>query len=146
MSASLGDCIDDISDEDEAIVCHANKAVELSIPSIGWTTAPITSRSYNHADLHAADAMEWREGKQQRLLTIMDSYLLRPISLAADETEENALTHERHLKSCTDTQFQVSVTPPLKRKRRDSMMAPATSSLYSSVASGPYPKTRISVS
>jgi hypothetical protein len=90
--------------------------------------------------LQACKALDANPEEQQRVLKIMEAYSLRPISLAAEGTDESALTHADNLKNCNDTKLDISVIPPPKKQRKDAenMVISPNASLYSSTVSGPY--------
>ncbi|CDH60000.1 predicted protein [Lichtheimia corymbifera JMRC:FSU:9682] len=107
------------------------------IPS-DWSTIKETKREYDHAVLHACSATDYRPDEQKRLLTIMDSYHLRPLSLCSsnDDVERNALTHETHLQSLHESSTIVTATAPKKRKLEpDTSTTRMEASLYSALIS-----------
>lgn len=102
-----------------------------------------SNREHDHAVLHACRATEWGLDEKMRLLTIMDSYRLRPIALIHDgvQGEDNALTHQEHLSSLNESKPDVLATPPRKRRREESGAATTMeASLYSAFVTGPYRK------
>ncbi|KAG1137519.1 hypothetical protein G6F37_011192 [Rhizopus arrhizus] len=65
---------------------------------------------------------------------------MHPIAMTTENgVEENALTHESHLQSCSQT-VAVSVVLPTKRRKHDSTGTNTALSvqLYSALKAGPY--------
>lgn len=116
-------------------------AVNLSsFPSLDCSAITTSKREYDHAVLHACEATDWGRDEQQRVLSIMDSYKLRPLSLTTESHgEANALTHQSHLPRLNST-MNVCPSPARKRIREEPILPSISSSLYSVLASGPYAK------
>ncbi|CAO3630206.1 unnamed protein product [Mucor hiemalis] len=93
--------------------------------------------------LYVCQATKWRLEEQMRLLTIMDSYSLQPISMihADTEKEDNALIHKNHSSSVNESKPKVIATPPRKQIQDDPEVATIMeASLYSALTSGPFGK------
>ncbi|CAO3595713.1 unnamed protein product [Absidia cylindrospora] len=139
-------CNETDSESEEELIpgCTAKLPSTPKIPAIDMAKIPPTTRTYDHAFIHACDGTRWTPEEQQRMISIMNAYQLRPISLInKHNVEANALTHAHHLATCSSEEMQVSPVLPAKKRKIDPSLLPALSleaSLYGALCSGPFSK------
>ncbi|ORZ22087.1 hypothetical protein BCR42DRAFT_487688 [Absidia repens] len=124
------------SEEELTPGCTTKLPSTPNIPAIDIAKIPSTMRTYDHAFIRACDGTRWTSEEQQRMISILNAYQLRPISLInKHNVETNALTHTHHPATCSAEEMQVS---PI-----DSSLLPVLSleaSLYCALCSGPFSK------
>ncbi|ORZ12371.1 hypothetical protein BCR42DRAFT_453705 [Absidia repens] len=139
-------CNETDSESEEELIpgCTAKLPSIPDIPAIDMEKIPPTTRTYDHAFIHACDGTRWTSEEQQRMISILNAYQLRPISLInKHNVETNALTHTHHLATCSAEEMQVSPVLPTKKRKIDTSLLPALSleaPLYGALCSGPFSK------